>query len=266
MILTAMEKTLKPFLKKIPILNKLLMFLYQKRHQFKDHSYDVPSKWLQVLLKGDHIQIVQIGSNDGVTGDPIYDIVKNNIACKALFVEPIPYLFYKLKKNYGNDPRFTFENVAVNDGTQQIFYTVREEAKAELANLPPWYDQLGSFYKENILKHLNGILEPYIEEVVLTGVTLEELFKRNEIEEITLLHIDTEGYDWKILSQLNLSFIKPKIILIEHKHLDSIEKNSLIHFLKKDYVIFKLGGDMMGVSKTHEHIQVIKKLKGIPVR
>lgn len=252
-------------MKTIPVLGKLLILLNRKFFLLRDATYDEPSIWLNNLLKGDKIQIVQIGSNDGITGDPIYDLVKKNNKCKALFVEPIPYLYKKLKRNYGNDDRFLFENVAVNDGTHQIFYSVREEVKVDIHGLPTWYDQLGSFNKENILKHLNGILEPYIEEVLLTGVTLEELFKRNHIEEITLLHIDTEGYDWKILSQLNLNYLKPEIILIEHKHLDKVEKDSLINFLKTDYLIFRLGGDMIGITKNHANISAVKKLKGEPI-
>ena len=156
-----------------------------------------------------------------------------------------------------------FENAAINDGTQQIFYAVKEEAKANLPDLPNWYDQLGSFNKENISKHLDGVLVPYIEEVMLTGLTIQDLFKRNQIQEIDLLHIDTEGYDWKILSQLNLNYIKPKLILIEHKHLSQIERDSLIHFLKTDYLIFKLGGDMLGILKNHPNMSEIKKLNGV---
>jgi len=253
---------LKTFLKEIPVLGKVLILLKRKFFLSRNDLYDNASIWLSNLLKDDRVQIVQIGSNDGITGDPIYDLVRKNNKWKALFVEPIPYLYKKLKKNYGNDSRFKFENVAVNDGTQQIFYSVGEEAKIDLPDLPNWYDQLGSFKKENILNALNGILEPYIEEVLLQGVTLKELLKRNHIEAITLLNIDTEGYDWKILSQLNLNYLKPDIILIEHKHLDKVEKESLINFLKTDYLIFRLGGDMIAIINNYSQIHVVKKLKG----
>lgn len=260
-------RKLKQILKRLPVLGKLLVFINRKFRKFFIESppYDSPSIWLNKLLKGDKIQIVQIGSNDGVTDDPIYELVKNNPEWKALFVEPVPYLFEKLKKNYGSDSRFTFENVAINDGSQQIFYTVKKEAKVDLPDLPSYYDQIGSFDKKHILKHFDGVLEPYIEEILLSGLTLEELFKRNNIKEITLLHIDAEGYDWKILSQLNLDNIKPKIILIEHKHLAKVEIDNLINFLKTDYSIFRLGRDMIGIIKNHTNKSDIRKLKGVPI-
>lgn len=259
----------KKILKRLPVLGKFLIsinrYIIRKNVNRNITSYDSPSIWLKKLLKGDKIQIVQIGSNDGITCDPIYELVKINTEWKALFVEPIPYLFEKLKKNYGQDSRFIFENVAINDGSQQIFYTVKEEAKIDLPDLPSIYDQLGSFDKEHILKHLNGVLEPYIEELLLSGLTLEELFKRNKIKEITLLHIDTEGYDWKILSQLNFNYLKPKLILIEHIHLNNEEKDNLIIFLKMDYFIFMLGEDILAVINNHERKKYIKRLKGVPI-
>src|SRR5690606_24164700 len=110
---------------------------------------------------------------------------------------------------------------AINDGSQQIFYSVKENAKNHIPNLPCWYDQLSSFKKENILKHLNGTLEPFIEETLINGLTLDQLLQNNNVKDISLLHIDTEGYDWKILSQLNLGRFNPSIILFEYKHLSN---------------------------------------------
>lgn len=251
-------------IKKIPILGALLSRAYRSFNK-KNHSFDSPTIWLNKLLKGKNVQIVQIGSNDGKTGDPIFNLIKTNNPWKALFVEPIPYLFERLKINYGNDTRFIFENVAINDGTKQIFYAVKEEAKTYLPDLPSWYDQLGSFNKENILNHLNGALEPYIEEILLIGSTLTDLLKRNKINDIALLHIDAEGYDWKILSQLDLNYIKPKIILVEHKHLTDTEEKSMIHFLSKDYLLFKLGDDLIGILNNPSNKRAIIKLKGEPI-
>ncbi len=258
-------RKLKIHIKNIPILGKLLKIAYRTFFVKKLAPYDPPSAWLQKLIQDDDVQIVQIGSNDGMNGDPIFDLIARNQKWKALFVEPVPYLFERLKKNYGPDSRFSFENAAINDGTKQIFYSVKEEAKNDFPDLPKAYDQLGSFYKENILIHFNGILEPYILETELEGLSLTQLFQKHDITELTLLHIDTEGYDWKIISQLNLEDIKPKVILIEHKHLTRIERKSLINFLKPDYLIFKLGNDLIGILNTPVNKNNIKGLQGIQI-
>jgi hypothetical protein len=40
-----------------------------------------------------------------------------------------------------------------------------------------------------------------------------DLFERHSLNAIDLLHIDTEGADFKVLSQLNLNKYRPKVIL-----------------------------------------------------
>ena len=245
--------------KKIPFFGNLVK-AYSK---FKPKKiFDSPEIWISRLLTEDNVSIVQIGSNDGELGDPLCNLIRKNTSWHALFVEPVPYLYERLKNNYGTHPRFSFENVAVNDGTEQTFYSVKEEAKTHISHLPDWYDQLGSFYKGNILKHLDGVLEPFLEGTLVSGMTLETLFNKNNIKEITLLHIDTEGYDWKILSQLNLELFYPKVILFEYKHLPKTEKKESITFLKSKYSIFELGGDLLCLNKNLVNIENFKDLRG----
>ena len=241
-----MKSKIRQFLKRIPLIGDLTISIYRRLRLNKNSS----TFWINKYLKNIDLNIVQIGSNDGDTGDPIFELVKKNKRWKALFVEPVPYLFEKLKNNYNQDSRFIFENVAINDGTNQIFYSVKEEAKKQIANLPLWYDQLGSFNREHILNHLDGILEPYIIETNVNGLTLSHLFKRNKIDNLDLLHIDTEGYDYKILSQLDLKKYNPTIILFEHTHLQDSEKKKAVIFLKDNYYIFGFGGDFLCIIKN----------------
>ncbi len=238
-------KKIKRLVKQTPIIGKLGVSVYRLfRPKPKDISF-----WLAKYLPVDEAMIVQIGSNDGKTGDPIFDLLNKREKWKAIFVEPVPYLFERLKQNYNFDPRFVFENVAINNGSEQVFYSVKPEAKKELPDLPTWFDQLGSFEKENITKHLDGKLIPFIKETVLKGMTLPNLFSKNSIDSLDLLHIDTEGYDWKVLSQLKLNEIKPSVILFEHRHLVPKEKKESIEFLISDYCLFKFSGDFLAIRK-----------------
>ena len=232
-------------LKAIPILGTTSIRFY--RLLFPNLKLD---SIIERYLSNQNTTIVQIGSNDGKTGDPIFQALQKHKSWKAIFVEPVPYLFERLKSNYQNDPRFIFENVAINDGKEQTFYSIKPEAKDHLTDLPVWYDQLGSFYKLNITKHLNGKLEPFIEEIKLKGITLENLFLKHSLNSIDLLHIDTEGYDWKILSQLNLADYKPSLILYEQKHLSESERSDSVEFLNKDYFIFDFGSDYLAINKN----------------
>ena len=63
---------------------------------------------------------IQIGSNDGKTGDPLYPLVNKYSKYRGLFVEPVPYLFERLVDNYSFRKNLLFENAAINDGIRFI--------------------------------------------------------------------------------------------------------------------------------------------------
>ncbi len=135
------------------------------------------------------------------------------------------------------------------------------KAKTENPELPYWYDQLGSFNKEHIINELDGILEPYILSAALESIDLQQLFERNAVKNIDVLHIDTEGYDWKILSQLDLSIHAPKFILFEYNHLSKEELEASFSFLGKKYKLFNIGIDMLAVNKEfgEKNIRLMEK-------
>ncbi len=243
-------KKLKQALKRIPILGYLLKSI----HTYFFPKIHIPAYWIDRYVKNSPCDIVQIGSNDGMTGDPIYGLIMSKTKWKAVLVEPVPYLFEKLKKNYPSDPRIRFENAAINHGTKQTFYFVNIKGEDKPKNLPNWHDQLGSFDRKNIVKHLDGTLEPFIEEMEVNGLTLEDLFRKNGVENLKLLNMDTEGYDWKILAQLDLKKHQPAVLFFEHKHLSETELAEAKQFLEPDFHVFKFDSDFLCLRK-----EILKK-------
>jgi FkbM family methyltransferase len=167
-----------------------------------------------------------------------------------LLVEPIPYFFEKLAENYPDRSRFTLENVAINKGERLPFYWVDPTAKAVLQDLAYWAEQLGSFDKSHITKELGQQIEPFILSQELEGVSVSTLLKRNQVDQIDILHIDAEGYDWKILSQFDLMRYQPKFILFEYHHLPKEELQAAIQFLQPHYQLFHLGIDVLAVHNN----------------
>ncbi|MFC2167195.1 hypothetical protein ACFLQZ_04445, partial [Acidobacteriota bacterium] len=95
---------LEKILKKIPFIKTLARRLLWKYITSKSS----PSYWINKIAKNSDLHIVQIGSNDGMTNDPIFQLVKKNNKWKVLFVEPVPYLFEQLVNNYSSESRFKF--------------------------------------------------------------------------------------------------------------------------------------------------------------
>lgn len=223
--------------KKISLIKRSIVNkLYSKFYSWK---FDILNNYLN--KKGSDIFFIQIGSNDGIVGDILYErIIRHNYM--GILVEPVPYLFNKLVKNYNqNQKNLIFENVAIGNMKQKLpFY--RLDVKSH-NGVSLWYEGLGSFKKNVLLKHKNAI--PEFDKLLMTDlidlITFQELIRKHEVSHINLLQIDTEGYEYEIISSIDFSIIKIDIILFEHKHLTRYELKSirkkLIHngFIIKRY-------------------------------
>jgi FkbM family methyltransferase len=194
---------------------------------------------------------VKVGANDGVTGDPCSDILLAHTSWRGLLIEPVPYCFERLRSTFGDSTRFLLEQVAIGKTHGKApFYFVDQEAIRSRPNLPFFYDQLGSFDRNHILKHLDATLEPFIIEHEIEVCTLPEVLRRNGIRDVHLLHIDTEGYDYEILKTLNLADHAPMMIFVEHKHLSSIHKAEMRQLLAlHGYSVRDCGGDYFALNE-----------------
>ena len=174
---------------------------------------------------------IQIGSNDGVTKDPIHKyIIKYN--WKGILIEPVKYIFENLVKNYKNQKNLYFENIAISNKNEiKNFYRLKKTNEKEI---PFWYDQIGSFHLGIILKHEKNIpnIQKRIIKEAIECKTFNELIKKYNISEINLLHIDTEGPDFEILKTINFDKIKPEMIYFEYKHLNKEDRKNSLRLLK----------------------------------
>jgi FkbM family methyltransferase len=195
---------------------------------------------------------VKIGANDGVTGDPCSDILLANLNWRGLLIEPVPDCFDRLKANFKDAGRFSWEQVAVGSAEGEItFFYVDPKANQSLPSLPVWFDQLGSFDRNHIVKHLDGVLEPFILERKVPVWPLSALLKKSNIQEVHLLHIDTEGYDYEVLKTLDFSLHAPLSIFIEHKHVANTQKTEMRRLLRKEgYSLQDCGGDYFAVKSA----------------
>lgn len=194
---------------------------------------------------------VNIGANDGITNDPVSDILLADTRWKGMLVEPVPSCFKRLSANFSDRRRFFLEQVAIGkvDGTA-IFYSVDERAAEAIPNLPEWWDELGSFDRNHIVKHLDGALEPFIEEWHVPIRTLPGLLAKNGMESIQFLQIDTEGYDYEVLKSVDLSNRPPEAILAEYKNLPAGQSAEMLRLLRQNgYRVDFCGGDYFAIHR-----------------
>ncbi|MEO5995916.1 MAG: FkbM family methyltransferase [Chitinophagaceae bacterium] len=205
-----------------------------------------------ILLKKDFF-FIQIGSNNGKNNDPLFDLV-NKYGIKGILIEPVPYIYDKLKENYKKNDGLIFENVAIGQPNEGLkFYRLK---KSENTDIPFWYDQLGSFNKEVILKHKDHI--PNMEELLIEEPvevrSFEYLIKKHNVGRINLIHIDTEGYDYEVIKLINFDEVAIDVILFENNHLSAADYAACIELLRKNKFneIVKLGHDTMCIHENQK--------------
>lgn len=177
---------------------------------------------------------VQVGSNDGEQLDPLRQSILER-EWRGLMIEPVPHVFARLRENYAEvSDRVALANVAIADADGVLpFHHLAQVADHEAEGLPRWYDALGSFRRDIVLKHVDRI--PDIESRLVTTpvecTTLTSLCEQHDIESIDLLHIDTEGYDFEILKTVDWDRFRPAMVIYEHLHLDDGDRAAARTFL-----------------------------------
>lgn len=177
---------------------------------------------LEELAGVEDLFFVQIGANDGVIHDPLYRHITEN-RWRGILVEPVKVYFDRLRTNYSGNDQLVFENVAISarDGVRE-FYRLREG----LHYLPRWAEGLGSFNRDVLMKHRWAIpgIEDYIVTESVNCLSLATLLDRHQVRRVDLVMIDTEGYDFEIIRQLDFDRLSPRVLLYEHKHLSARDR------------------------------------------
>jgi FkbM family methyltransferase len=197
---------------------------------------------------------IQIGSNDADHGDPLRQFVQGR-EWRGVLVEPVPFVFERLRARFGSHPRITLVNAAIagEDGQLPFYYVAQSDDPA----LPEWYDQLGSFVLENILhpyhlEHIPDLRDRIVCEEV-PCLTFASLWRAHPLPRLDLLHIDAEGYDDQILLQVDLDGLRPTLVLYEHQHLDEARRSAIAeHLCGHGYQILDLGPDALAMRSDAE--------------
>jgi FkbM family methyltransferase len=145
-------------------------------------------------LAGKKITLVQVGACDGVTSDSIYPYIKAGHV-QAYLIEPSNVNFSKLSEFYAGVQNVVPIRAAVADKNEvRTLYTIKDEGRWKDNG---WARQLASFYKEHLLKL--KIFDHEIAEEQVPCFTLATILAENQLADLDVLLVDTEGYDGEIV-------------------------------------------------------------------
>lgn len=190
-----------------------------------------------IKLEKPDFQVVQIGANDGKMADPIHNLIKK-YKWNAVLVEPVTYIFNKLKNNYKGVENIIFENCAISDKTGVVdFYQFPEEYEND-KEFPFWAPGMGSLLKpfdspghRNLKsKNFTMIKKP------TNSLTFNDLLEKHKITKVDLLQIDIEGYDGQLLCNIDFNSVKPRFIRYEDRHIQRAFNEGLTSVSSTDVV------------------------------
>jgi FkbM family methyltransferase len=225
------------------------------------HVHDIAFSGISRQQK--EVFFLQIGAADGKRLDPIHSFVQR-YRWKGILVEPLADLFALLKDTYRDRDDLIFENVAIteNDETRQISRVPLKDVGRE--GVPEWafaastlVPEKTRFSADNSPPSLHNALNSAVVKEEIQCLSLASLIARHGVERIDILQIDAEGYDARILKQLDLSVFKPTIINMEWHWLADSEKSEISGHLKRHgYSMYECHMDMLATAVPIEKLVI----------
>jgi len=205
-----------------------------------------------------NIFIINIGAMDGITFDELYGYT-HIYNFKGLYVEPIPYLFERLKENIGLENN-KFENSVISDYNGQIEMLMIDPTPIQNGILHDCFFGMSAVYPPK-----NGLgsegdretVEKYGQKINVPCITLQNLFDKHNIYTFDILKIDAEGHDFTIFKQLDFNKFNPKVVRLEWINLSDDEKNHIVEKFKMfNYHFEVMDQDITGISNEMYNILV----------
>tara|TARA_Y100000590_G_scaffold464334_1_gene633517 strand:+ start:123 stop:857 length:735 start_codon:yes stop_codon:yes gene_type:complete len=210
---------------------------------------------------GKKIDIVfDIGGHKGETS---LDLLKRFEIKKIFIFEPVLESFEKMSSNlkkYEKRCQIKKFNFALGGQTKEILINKTAESSSSTINQ---INIQSEYYKRKnkILKFFFKNKDFQSKEKIKIKKT-SDFFQENSILEIDLMKIDTEGYEYFILEDLNDKIKKIKAVYFEHHYDFMIVKNytfSEMHSLLTKNGFIKFYKSRMPLRKTFDYIYINKE-------
>jgi FkbM family methyltransferase len=202
--------------------------------------------------------VLQIGANDGYINDPLVKLIRKG-KWKGVLLEPQKLVFDQyLTPLYSHYKDIHLVNAAIGTKSEKRdLYTISFSAER-------WATGLATFVKESLEAQVReGYIDKCIKKYESTAplskadyintqqvncITFSEIIQQYQIQQIDLLQIDTEGFDFEVIKMFPFELMKPKIISFESERLSTTAFNECkIFLIQKGYNVSDIGRDAVAV-------------------
>lgn len=188
---------------------------------------------------------IQVGANDGVSFDFLYDVVIKRKS-KGIVIEPVKEYYNELVENYRIYQNIKTVNIAVHPTKKLI--SMHKIKESSYPKYPDWVKGIASL-NPNHYNALN-IESIDVEEILVDGTHLMNIISEQyEGVELDYFQVDTEGFDYEVIKMIDFNLINPKMIKFESVSLSNEDYKSVKLLLEeKGYYVFKEFNDTIAVN------------------
>ena len=168
----------------------------------------------------------------------------------------------KIKRKY-NKTQIFLENLALGSENKKIYLKhLNESSSSTIKSI----NSNSKYFKKKFFFLNKYNKKNFYKEIEVEQILLEEFAKKNKINEIDFIKIDTEGYELEVLKGSENILNKVNFVLFEHHYDDMIVKNyffSDIHLFLLKNNFKKIYKSKMPFRKTFEYIYINKNYEKI---
>ena len=194
----------------------------------------------QLVKEGPDFYFLQIGANDKVLADSLNPLIKKH-GLRGCLVEPMYDFYQDLMKNYSDQQQLDFRNCMISDsnGFGEIHRFKRD------LPVPSFFYGLAREDSEYIRRPaISEGVEDYIESIEVRQQTFSSLLDGLPTKNISLLYLDTEGSDDKIIYYAFSAGLYPSIIQYEWSEMSPERRYQLkMMLLDNGYRFIDVGAD-----------------------
>ena len=174
-------------------------------------------KYFQNNIGNQSITVIDIGAHKGETIDLFY---KNFNLSKIYSFEPNINLFkgLKLKKKYNKSNKIEIFNFGFGERNEEKELNIFKDTSSSTIN---YINENTNYFrrKKKLMSFFSGNKNFLVEKQKVQIRKLSEFISNQLIKRIDILKIDTEGYEYNILKNLNKDdFAKIRFIYFEHHY------------------------------------------------
>jgi FkbM family methyltransferase len=189
----------------------------------------------------ENFYFVQIGANDGVLYDNLNPLIRE-FDLRGCLVEPLPDVFARLQSNYRDQPQLTFRNCMIADpASDGLIHRFRPDAPVP----QDFFHGLARQDQDYIRRRAKNVgLSAHVEAVRCEVQDFSGLLKSLDRTSISLLYVDTEGADDKIVGEALRSGLRPPLIQYEWSEMSLTRRCELKLLLSSHgYRFIDIGAD-----------------------